>query len=65
MSQQCNHDWGSCKKDCSERSLLAPLNKNSTVKKVIGVVSGKGGVGKSTFSANAAAYLTTIIAVKW
>ena len=50
MSQQCNHDCGSCKKDCSERSLLAPLNKNSTVKKVIGVVSGKGGVGKSSIT---------------
>ena len=50
MSQQCNHDCGSCGKDCSKRSFIAPINKNSTVKKVIGVVSGKGGVGKSSIT---------------
>ncbi|MGM9607288.1 MAG: P-loop NTPase, partial [Oscillospiraceae bacterium] len=33
------------------QSLLEPLNKNSSVKKVIGVVSGKGGVGKSLVTA--------------
>ena len=49
---QCNHDCGSCQvSDCGERSFLAPVNKNSTVKKVIGVVSGKGGVGKSSITA--------------
>lgn len=50
MSQECNHDCGSCHQDCDERSFLAPLNKNSQVKKVIGVVSGKGGVGKSSIT---------------
>ena len=30
-----------------EDSMRAPLNENSSVKKVIGIVSGKGGVGKS------------------
>lgn len=47
---QCNNDCSSCSENCSERkqeSLLAPLNKQSDVKKVIAVVSGKGGVGKS------------------
>jgi len=47
---ECSHDCSSCKENCSSRdpkSLLAPANANSHVKKVIGVVSGKGGVGKS------------------
>ena len=47
----CNGNCSSCGSDCGERkaeSLLAKLNPNSTVKKVIAVVSGKGGVGKST-----------------
>lgn len=46
----CTHDCGSCSTDCSskdEESLVLELNKHSSVKKVIGVVSGKGGVGKS------------------
>lgn len=50
MSEECNHDCSSCGADCSSRekeSLLAPQNKDSKIKKVIGVVSGKGGVGKS------------------
>lgn len=47
---ECTHDCSSCGESCSERkeeSLLAPLNSMSSVKKVIGIVSGKGGVGKS------------------
>ena len=51
MSRNCSHNCAECHSDCNERtapqSLLEPLNKNSSVKKVIGVVSGKGGVGKS------------------
>lgn len=46
----CTHDCSSCASDCasrSEESLLKPQNVASDVKKVIGVVSGKGGVGKS------------------
>ncbi len=47
----CTHDCSSCGESCSERkeaqSFAAPLNPMSKVKKVIGVVSGKGGVGKS------------------
>lgn len=46
----CTHDCSTCSENCSERSkeslLLAP-NKYSHIKKVVGVVSGKGGVGKS------------------
>ena len=48
---ECNHDCGSCSQNCGERtepeSMLAKLNELSHVKKVIGIVSGKGGVGKS------------------
>ena len=47
----CNGNCSSCGSDCADRkseSLLAELNPRSTVKKVIAVVSGKGGVGKST-----------------
>ena len=51
MSENCTHDCSSCGEECSSRqnpeSFLAPMNKMSNVKKVIGVVSGKGGVGKS------------------
>ncbi len=52
MSETCNHDCGGCGEACSERSLEKPdfsarLNELSSVKKVIGVMSGKGGVGKS------------------
>ena len=46
----CNHDCSNCASKCSEAkpsSLLAPANAGSDVRKVIGVVSGKGGVGKS------------------
>ena len=47
----CNGNCSSCSASCADRkkeSLLAALNPKSTVKKVIAVVSGKGGVGKST-----------------
>lgn len=49
---ECNHDCGSCSANCESRTVdksefLEALNPASSVKKVIGVVSGKGGVGKS------------------
>ncbi len=48
----CTHNCSSCGENCPSRqepeSLIAPQNKMSNVKKVIGVVSGKGGVGKSS-----------------
>ena len=47
MSESCNHNCGSCGQDCSARDIHEKLNPKSSVKKVIGVVSGKGGVGKS------------------
>ena len=50
MAENCNSNCSSCGKSCPSRdkqSLLKPLHKMSQVKKVIAVVSGKGGVGKS------------------
>ena len=48
---ECTHDCSTCSSNCSSRqepqSLIAPLCELSNVKHVIGVVSGKGGVGKS------------------
>ena len=48
---ECTHDCSSCGSSCGERtepqSLLQPLNSASRVGKVVAVVSGKGGVGKS------------------
>ena len=46
----CNHDCSSCGENCSTRdkkSLLKKPHEMSDIKKVIAVVSGKGGVGKS------------------
>ncbi len=57
----CSGNCSSCGSDCSDRkaeSLLAQLNPKSTVKKVIAVVSGKGGVGKSTVTAMLAVAMT-------
>lgn len=50
MSESCSHDCSSCSQNCSSReleSLLEQPHELSSIKKVIAVVSGKGGVGKS------------------
>ncbi len=59
--ENCTHDCGTCGANCSARTqdksdFLEPLNARSSVKKVIGIVSGKGGVGKSL--------VTSLLAVK-
>ncbi len=49
-NNECTHDCSTCGADCSSRKGGIPkeqLNPMSSVKKVIGIVSGKGGVGKS------------------
>lgn len=53
MSEECTHNCSTCDSNCSSREkneLFEPLNELSSVKHVIGVVSGKGGVGKSLVS---------------
>ncbi len=47
MSENCNHDCSSCGENCSSRTQAQESFLASSVKKVIGIVSGKGGVGKS------------------
>ena len=58
MAENCTHDCSTCSANCGERTapqdLRAPANPHSNVKKVIAVVSGKGGVGKSTVTASLA-----------
>ena len=49
---ECTHDCSTCSANCSSRQpskedFIEKLNDLSSVRKVIGVVSGKGGVGKS------------------
>ena len=47
---ECTHNCSSCSHKCSTKSkqdFLEPINAKSKIKHVIGVVSGKGGVGKS------------------
>lgn len=60
MSDKCN----SCDLDCEDKSTCekeydfrAKLNENSSVSKVIGIVSGKGGVGKSLVTSLLATYM--------
>ncbi len=52
MSENCNQSCGSCSENCAERkekknNFFEKPHEMSSIKKVIGVVSGKGGVGKS------------------
>ena len=51
MSESCDNNCSACGQNCPSRreepDFSAPMNAHSNVKKVIAVVSGKGGVGKS------------------
>ena len=51
MSEECTHNCSTCSQNCGERkepqSFLVEPHEMSSIKKVIGIVSGKGGVGKS------------------
>ena len=51
MAEDCTHDCSSCGSNCKSKDLRATLREGSCVKKVIGIVSGKGGVGKSLVTA--------------
>lgn len=51
MSENCTHDCSTCSEHCSSREIVKEVpHELSHIKKVIGVVSGKGGVGKSLVS---------------
>ena len=57
MSEACTHDCSTCGSSCShveEKDLIAPLNKHSSIKHVYAIMSGKGGVGKSSVTSNLA-----------
>ena len=48
--EECTHDCSTCSANCSskpKKPAFTPVNQYSKVDKLIGVVSGKGGVGKS------------------
>ena len=53
---ECTHNCSSCSQSCESRkeSFKEPQNKLSNIKKVIGIVSGKGGVGKSSVTSQLA-----------
>ena len=58
-SENCSHNCSTCSSNCSSRkaeSLLKQPHKDASVKKVIAVVSGKGGVGKSLTTSLLASY---------
>lgn len=54
---ECTHDCSTCNQDCSERSLVEAPHEMSRIRKVIGIVSGKGGVGKSMVTSQLAVTL--------
>ena len=58
---ECTHDCASCGQECSERkepqSLLKKHHPDATVQRVYGIVSGKGGVGKSMVTSQLAVAL--------
>ncbi len=59
--ESCNSDCSSCGANCPSKgaqSLLAPPNPLSRVKRVYAVMSGKGGVGKSSVTASLAAAMS-------
>ena len=56
----CNHDCEHCsqKGECADEIVKSKPNDASKIKRVIGVLSGKGGVGKSFITSSLAAYLS-------
>jgi len=61
MAENCNHNCSSCGENCSSRtepqSLLAVPHTGTNIKHIIAVISGKGGVGKSSVTASMAVML--------
>lgn len=72
MSEECNKSCNTCSEECQDReshptSFLEQPHECSDIKKVIGVISGKGGVGKSlvtsmlAVSMNRMGYATAVL----
>ena len=55
MSSNCSGNCSSCSSDCKDRDLTLKQNEQSNIKKIYAVVSGKGGVGKSSVTCMLAA----------
>ena len=63
MTEECTQDCGTCGEECADRKeehmdLAARPHAMSSIKTVIGIVSGKGGVGKSLVTSLLAAAMT-------
>ncbi len=61
MSEECTHDCSTCSLDCPSKKggiVKDEANKNSHVKHMIAVMSGKGGVGKSLVTSMLAVHLS-------
>ena len=56
MSEECNHDCANCGEQCDNPIEKVKPTKDSKIKKIVAVISGKGGVGKSM--------VTSILAVE-
>ena len=56
--EECGHDCSNCDKDCNHKIEKAVPLADTKIKKIIGVLSGKGGVGKSLVSSMLAIELT-------
>ena len=57
---ECNHDCEHCASKGSCEIIKAKLDPRSSVKKVVAVLSGKGGVGKSFVTSSLAVYLNRL-----
>lgn len=57
---ECSHDCANCasKGNCADEIVKSKPNEASSIKRVIGVLSGKGGVGKSFVTSSIATYLS-------
>lgn len=62
MSKECDHNCGNCSESCDERKedFREKPHELSRIKKIIGVVSGKGGVGKSIVTSMLAVLMNRI-----
>lgn len=58
MPNECDSNCSSCSKDCAIRKESP--NEHSRIKKIIGVISGKGGVGKSTITSLLASHMSKL-----